>query len=108
MKRLPVAVGVCVFAGQCFAQEFRASVSGEVTDSTGATVAGAVVTVTSAERNTNTGAVTNAAGRYLVQFLLPGHYTLTAEKPGFKKLVRTGISLEAADRLSLDLVLQLR
>lgn len=107
MKHLPIAVAMCFLASQSIAQEFRASISGEVTDSTGAAVAGAIVTVTSAERNTSAGAVTNPTGRYLVQFLLPGHYTLTAEKAGFKKLVRAGISLEAADRLSLDLALQL-
>jgi Carboxypeptidase regulatory-like domain/TonB dependent receptor len=107
MKRLPIAAVICVFAGQGIAQEFRASISGEVTDSSGAAVAGAAVTVTSAERNTASSAVTNPVGRYLVQFLLPGHYTLTVEKPGFKKLVHTGISLEAADHLSLDLALQL-
>jgi len=106
MHRLPIAIALCLLAGPAVAQEFRASISGEVADASSAAVAGATVTVTSVERNTATVAVTNAAGRYLVQFLLPGRYTLAAEKPGFKKLLRTGISLESADHLSLDVALQ--
>lgn len=89
------------------AQEFRASIAGQVTDSTGAIVDGATVVVTSVERNTSTEATTNSAGRYLVQFLLPGHYNLSVEKPGFKKFVRPGISLEAADHVSVNVALEL-
>src|SRR5258708_2954691 len=92
-----------IFWGPLFAQEFRASITGQVTDSSGAPMAGADVTVTSVERNTSSRTVSNAAGRYVLEFLLPGHYALTAEKAGFKKLVRTGINLAGADHLSLDL-----
>ena len=72
-----------LISGAVFAQEFRASVAGQVTDSTGATVPGAEVVVTSLERNTSFRTVSNSAGRYVLEFLLPGHYTLTAEKSGF-------------------------
>src|ERR1700682_2011483 len=103
MNRLSIAATIFLLAGQTFAQEFRANISGKVTDSTGATVAGAEVVVTSLERSTLFRSVSNAAGRYVLEFLPPGHYSLTAEKPGFKKLVRGGLNLEAADHLSLDL-----
>jgi hypothetical protein len=63
--------------------------------------------VTSVERNTSTETLTNSAGRYLVQFLLPGQYTVIAEKPGFKKTVHAGLKLEAADRLALDITLEI-
>jgi hypothetical protein len=106
MNRLAVATAIFVLTGQAVAQEFRASISGKVTDSTGASVAGAEVVVTSVERSTPFRALSNSAGRYVLEFLPPGHYSLTAEKPGFKKVVRGRLSLEAADHLSLDLALQ--
>jgi hypothetical protein len=90
----------------CFAQEFRASISGQVTDSTGSIVPGATVVVTSVERNTSSQTVSNSAGHYLIQFLIPGHYTVTAEKTGFKKFVHTEISLESSDHVALDIPLE--
>jgi hypothetical protein len=107
MNRLSIATTIFLLASQTFAQEFRANISGKVTDSTGATVAGAEVVVFSLERNAQFRTVSNAASRYVLEFLPPGHYSLTADKPGFKKLVRSGLSLEAADHLSLDLALQI-
>jgi len=88
-------------------QEFRASISGGVTDPSGAPVEGARIVVTSVERNTSTEAVSNQAGRYLVQFLLPGSYHLTAEKTGFKKFLREGITLGSTERLGLEIRLEL-
>src|SRR5260370_20997759 len=94
----------CFFllTGSIGAQEFRASIGGQVTDSSGAAVAGAAITVTNLERNTSSETVTNSAGRYLVQFLLPGRYTVSAEKAGFKRIQQTGIRLESAHHVALD------
>jgi len=107
MLRCVSTVAAVLLAIPAFAQEFRASISGEVTDSTGSVVPGAIVLVTSVERNTSSQAVTNPAGHYLVQFLLPGRYSVSAEKTGFKRFVHTGITLEAADHVALDIVLEL-
>lgn len=89
------------------AQEFRASISGTVLDPTGAPVEGAEIRVTSIERNITTETRSNAAGFYLVQFLLPGRYSLVIEKPGFKKFVRDEIQVSSADRLGLNVQLEL-
>jgi len=89
-----------------FGQEFRATITGQVTDSGGAAVPGAEIVVTNLDRNTTSRSVSNGSGRYVLEFLPPGHYSLTAEKPGFKKLVRAGLTLEASDHLALDLALQ--
>src|SRR5260370_20937037 len=107
MQCLAVAVAVVVLAGQAIAQEFRASISGQIADSSGAVIAGVTVVVTNLERNASTETVSNNVGRYVVEFLLPGHYTLMVEKPGFKKFVNTGIKLEASDHLALDISLEL-
>ncbi|MGH7488690.1 MAG: carboxypeptidase-like regulatory domain-containing protein, partial [bacterium] len=79
----------------------------EITDPAGAAVAGAKVVAVSVERNVPYEATTNSAGRYIIQFLLPGKYTVTAEKDGFKKFVREDVALSSADKLSLDVTLEL-
>ena len=89
-------------AGASLAQEFRGTVTGEVTDPSGAPVAGAKVTVTSVERNISTETTTNSAGRYTIQFLLPGKYHLAVEKNGFKRFVRESLDVQSADRLGVD------
>ena len=108
MKRISRSLSLfLLLASAVLAQEFRASIAGEVTDPTGAPVADAKVTVTYVARNAPTEAASNEAGRYLVQFLLPGRYTMTVEKAGFKKFVREGIALNSPDRLGLDVRLEL-
>ena len=103
MQRFALALAALTFALPVHAQEFRASISGRVTDSSESIVPGATVVVTDIDRNTTSQTVSNVAGHYLVQFLLPGHYTVTAEKNGFKKYVHTGLTLEASDRIALDI-----
>ncbi|MCC7496487.1 MAG: TonB-dependent receptor [Bryobacterales bacterium] len=94
-------------ASAMVAQEFRATISGEVTDPAGAAVEGAKVVATSVERNVPYDTATNAVGRYTIQFLLPGKYTVTVEKTGFKKFVREDVVLVGQDKLALDVRLDL-
>jgi hypothetical protein len=69
---------------QCaWAQEVTASITGTVTDPSGAAVAGANVTATSQERGVTFTAVTNDSGLYRIGQLPVGTYTLKIEKPGF-------------------------
>jgi hypothetical protein len=90
-----------------FAQEFRAAVSGEVIDPAGAAIDGARVVAINVERNVPYEAVTNAVGRYVIQFLIPGRYTITVEKTGFKKFVREGVVLVGSDKIVVDAKLDL-
>ncbi len=96
---LPAALSV-------FGQEYRATLSGDVTDPTGASVAGAKVIARSVERNVPYEGVTNSTGRYVIQFLLPGSYTVTVEQPGFKKYLREGLVLLASDKAVADVKLE--
>src|SRR5581483_8050257 len=103
-------VSICLLLGSIgmsSAQEYRATISGEVTDPVGAAIEGAKVVATSLERNVPYEATTNAAGRYVIQFLLPGKYTIQTEKAGFKKFVREGIVLVGADKAVVDVKLDL-
>ena len=89
------------------AQDTRtATLVGTVTDSTGALMPGAKVTIT----NTQTGFVstgqTNAEGSYYLPYLAVGAYELTVEAAGFKKYLRSGISLRAGEMPRLDVQLE--
>ena len=69
---------------QCaWSQEVTASITGTVTDPSGAAVSGATVTATSVERGQNYTATTNDSGLYRIAQLPVGTYTLKIEKQGF-------------------------
>ena len=86
---------VCFAAGSLSAQEFRATVSGVVTDVTGAVIPSANVTVREVRTGTINKTKSDAAGQYVVPFLAPGQYQITAEAPGFQKFVQNNVTLEA-------------
>src|SRR6266576_3264055 len=70
-------------AGSAFAQEVTASITGTVTDPSGAAVGGATVTAKSVERGLTYAAATNDSGLYRIAQLPAGTYELRVEKPGF-------------------------
>ena len=78
------------------AQEFRATVKGQVVDSSKAALPGATVTVRNQETNEVATATTNTDGNYTVPFLRPGIYTLTVEMSGFQKYTRSDMRLEVS------------
>src|SRR5918996_4847742 len=99
MIKLPLRAVLCaallaVPATTAFAQEFRATVRGQVVDSSGGALPGATVTVTNVQTNEVATATTNQEGNYTIPFLRPGAYTLTAELSGFQKYVRSGLELQ--------------
>lgn len=93
-------------AGLACAQEVRASITGIVSDPTGAPVVGANVVVTNVAQNVSVTAQTNEAGNYVTPFLAPGTYRLSVELSGFKKYLRDNIVLQALDRARVDVQLE--
>src|SRR5262249_10345805 len=83
----------------------RATLSGSVTDPSGAFIPNAVVKVT----NTTTVEVktvqSDGEGHYTVPYLMPGTYNVEATAPGFEKLQRDGIVLHVSDKVDLSLKL---
>jgi len=93
--RRGVLAAVCVFVTTvASAQEFRATVKGQVTDQSKGAIPGATVTVQNQETNETATAVSNAEGAYTIPFLRPGLYTLNAELSGFQKYSRKDMRLE--------------
>jgi hypothetical protein len=85
------------------AQEISASISGTVVDATGASVGGAVVTLTNTDRAYVERTVkTNKAGFYTATSLPLGNYSVAIAMKGFKTAFVTGIVLNASDALKLD------
>ena len=93
-------------AALCFAQGSRGGITGKVTDPQNAIVPGAAVTVRDLLNGGVSKATTNQTGYYEVNFLDPGTYSVTAEAPGFKTTVRSGITLETGEKLSIDVRLE--
>jgi hypothetical protein len=82
------------------------SISGNVTDSTGAIVGGAEVTVRNLETNLLRTTLTRSSGHYSVTELPVGTYEITVKEANFKTFRATGIALTVAQTLTLNAALQ--
>ena len=89
---IQVALLVCLFETAAHAQGERATISGTVTDSTQAVVAGASITMRNVDTNVTNHAQSNTSGIFVIPALPPGTYELTAEKPGFRAVQDLGNS----------------
>src|SRR6266481_4332842 len=103
-----VVFALTIFAGaSTFAQTFRGTILGSVTDSSGAAVPGATVTI----KNVDTGLVrtvtTSDDGSYAAPELPIGTYSVSVEKAGFKLGVVTGIKVEVSSERRADVALQI-
>src|SRR5260370_38216175 len=80
-------------------------IGGYVRDASQAVVSGASVTVTNQGNGEQKQTTTNSSGYYVVPNLPVGTYSVTAELAGFKKMVQSGIVLDSAGKLNIDLAL---
>ena len=96
-----------VFVSQnMWAQANRATITGTVTDPTGAVVAGVEVTVTNTGTNVPTKTVSNHDGIYVIPNLFPGPYSVQFIKTGFETLLRPSVTLNSTQVAQIDAVLQ--
>ncbi len=89
------------------AQEFRALIEGLVKDPTGANIPFARVTLFDQDTSISRTVESDGTGHYIFQFVVPGTYSITAEAPGFRTLVRDGLTVRTDNRVHLDLPLAL-
>src|SRR6478672_3514787 len=99
MSRLPLCLLV---AGVAFAQNNNGRISGTVTDVTGSVIAGASVSVVNVDTKIFQKVSTDSAGFYVAPDLAVGNYSVTAEAKGFKKVEKTGYSLNDRGTLTVD------
>jgi hypothetical protein len=103
-----VAAVICTCAGaiQAFGQATNSgTVIGEITDSSGAVIPGATVTLTNASAGVKLVAVTNADGQYAFTTAPPGTYTITASRTGFSTARSEGQVVTISNQLTLNLKL---
>ena len=88
------------------AQVYTGSLTGLVTDPSGAAVPAAAIKLTDVNKGYDYTAQTNESGRYLLRSLPPGTYRLAATAAGFKASVREGIVLDVDQNASLNIGLE--
>src|SRR6266436_4433176 len=88
------------------AQTTYGSIAGTVTDSSGAAIADAQVTLTNSATTEKRVAQSEADGLYAFVNLLPGRYSIVAEKTGFKRITRPEVIVEVGQAVRIDVTLQ--
>jgi hypothetical protein len=88
------------------AQANRATITGTVTDSTGAVVEGVEVTGINTGTNVPTKAVSNGDGIYVIPNLFPGQYSVEFKRDGFETLRRPAVTLESTEVARIDAALK--
>jgi len=88
------------------AQVSTGSLGGLVTDSNGAAVPGTAISAKNDATGTEIKIQTSDAGLYVFPALSTGVYSITAEKSGFKRIIRSNVEIRIAQRLDLDLRLE--
>ena len=105
MKLLRMLV-LAVIAGLALNAQNSGEITGTVTDSTGAIVGGAVITVVNTGTNQVRTAETNNSGTYSLPYLVPGLYDVKASNPGFKIETRKGVDLQVGAVARIDFKLE--
>ncbi len=96
-----------VWAAAAWAQVNTGTISGTVSDNTGAVMPGAEVIVKNADTGLNRVLTTNERGRYIAPQLTLGSYEVTASAPGFQTGLRKGITLAVGQEAVVDFALKL-
>src|SRR5438874_2634521 len=105
LASLSIALFILVVSASLFAQD-TASITGTVTDPSGAAVKGAQVRVRSPERGIDHTVPTNDSGDYLVAGLPPGPVDVAVAAQGFKKFEAKGVILRVGQKARTDITLQ--
>ena len=103
-----LAIAMCVALSPLvlLAQGDRGTITGEISDPAGAVVANAAVEARHIETGTVYPAQSTATGNYTVVQLPAGTYEVSVTVPGFKKFVRTGLTVQVAETLRIDIQLE--
>ena len=108
---LLLLAGLIVLAGLppglARAQSVTGTVTGTISDTSGAGVAGARITLTQVSTGLIRTLAANDRGDYAAPLLAPGTYTLTAEAPGFRLTSIAGLRLGVDQRIQVDVTLQI-
>ena len=96
------AVLAGLFSAGALSQTQLATVSGTITDPSGAVVPGVSVTLVSQSTGFKRSILTDAAGEYRFGDLPTGNYSLRMEKPGFQSQIREGVDVTSAAEMMVN------
>jgi hypothetical protein len=103
---LCIAIGLLFVCPGLQAQQYLGSITGTITDSTGAVIPGATVTAVNAETHFTTAVTSNANGAYNLAFLNPGTYSLKVQATGFSPMAAEDVPLVAGASKSVNFSLK--
>ena len=83
-----------------------ATITGRVTDPSGAVVPGTKITATNVDTNVSSSTLTNEVGLYVIPDLPPGRYRVIVQKQGFETIVKPDVVLHVADVIGLNFSMQ--
>jgi hypothetical protein len=107
MNRPAVRIAIALTLSSAIVGQITLSgIGGSVTDSAGAPVPGAVVTVRELENNTTAALTTGADGDFRFPLLTPGSYEVIVQKPGFSRNIRQPVVLRSNQTVVLAVTLQ--
>src|SRR5215831_10403357 len=101
-----LAAALCC-AALSFGQEFRGSLGGRILDQQRAVVPGASIYLVNSQTGARFQTVSGSDGSYLVPFLAPGQYSISAESAGFKRYVNKTVAVTTNEREQLDITLEI-
>src|SRR5260370_23461394 len=103
---LVILVAGVVVPSSTSAQTELAGVYGRLSDQSGAVIVDAEVEIKNVETNQSVTVKTNQDGLYTIPSLRPGHYLISARKPGFKTVTVTQLELNIQDNVVRNFALQ--
>src|SRR3984885_15524918 len=109
VRGLPVLAAILLlasFAAPGWGQTFRGTILGTVTDSSGAAVTGATVTIKNVDTGLIRTTVSTSDGTYSVPELPIGTYSVTIDKSGFQTAVTTGVTVDVSSERRVDAALK--
>ena len=89
------------------AQEFRATLTGQVTDDSGALIPGAKITAVNIDTKTTYTGTSSDKGVYYINYVLPGSYTITAEAAGFKSVKQDKVTTFATQTFNQNFKMEI-
>jgi len=89
-----------------FGQAYFGTVSGELTDATGAVVTGAKVVLTDQQKGFHFDTISDSSGRYLFRSIPPGLYVVNVQASGFGKAESAGFKVDVNENATANLVLK--
>jgi carboxypeptidase family protein/TonB-dependent receptor-like protein len=103
---ISLLVATFTLAPSLLGQAYFGTISGEVTDATGAVVAGAKVVLTDEQKGFNFEATSDDQGRYLFRTVPPGVYSVSAESQGFNRIIQKDFHLDINQNLTVNLTMK--